>query len=168
MINLEDQIQFVRLLAELNACGLTPEQEQFLKDSADIDPVLLQDIFDRAEEGYEALKTGLCNFKTTPQMNIQFVGHSTNFPRLREIQASPDYQSIASLLERGFIVFLECKQSSPQDDVTVSFAGCLISHLLNFNDNSKGGIYDLLRELKRSPGSWVCASKLDQTPLKVT
>lgn len=54
-----DIIQFIRVLAELNACGLTEEQSLFLKESAGIRPTQLESILEEAETAYEAIKERL-------------------------------------------------------------------------------------------------------------
>jgi hypothetical protein len=55
-INGQDILQFIRVLAELNACGLTDEQVKFLEESADIQALDLKSYLDKAEEAYELIK----------------------------------------------------------------------------------------------------------------
>lgn len=55
----DDAIQFPRLLAELNACGLTDEQYAFLHDSADLTPEQVDGLLERAEQRFERLKDEL-------------------------------------------------------------------------------------------------------------
>lgn len=55
-IDSQDVIQFIRVLAELNMCGLTSEQEQHLLESADIDKAQLEEVLGKADEAYDILK----------------------------------------------------------------------------------------------------------------
>jgi hypothetical protein len=57
----EDVVQFVRLLAELNAAGLTRNQHRFLKASADLDSIDVDNIMAKAEKAYEQIKDSLAN-----------------------------------------------------------------------------------------------------------
>lgn len=51
-----DDVQFPRLLAEIKAAGLTPEQGAAIKASMDITSDQLADLLDRAEESFDAFK----------------------------------------------------------------------------------------------------------------
>jgi hypothetical protein len=51
-----DNIQFPRLLAELRAQGLTPEQYEFLNESMDVDRDQVDEILERAEEVWQQIK----------------------------------------------------------------------------------------------------------------
>lgn len=52
-----DDVQFPRLLAEIKAAGLTNDQLQLLKASMDLSSEAIQELFDRAEESWERIKT---------------------------------------------------------------------------------------------------------------
>lgn len=49
-------VQFVRLLAEINAAGLVEETYQLLEESMDLPRTRIKEIFDRAEASWEAIK----------------------------------------------------------------------------------------------------------------
>lgn len=52
-------IQFPRLLAEINAIGLTPDQLQELCLNTGLSSEEINDVFERAEQEFRALKDGL-------------------------------------------------------------------------------------------------------------
>ena len=51
-----DELQFPRLLAEIKAVGLTPDQVNSLCDSMDLTPHDIHDLLYRAEMMFERLK----------------------------------------------------------------------------------------------------------------
>ena len=51
-----DDIQFARLLAEIKAVGLTPEQMDGLSESMDLSKEHIHQLLDRAEEVFEYVK----------------------------------------------------------------------------------------------------------------
>lgn len=51
-----DEIQFTRLVAEINAIGLSQEDKQALCDSMDLEPAELEELFVRAEKNWETFK----------------------------------------------------------------------------------------------------------------
>jgi hypothetical protein len=51
-----DNLQFVRLLSELRACGISDKQYKFLLDSAELTPELVDELLDRAEVAWEQMK----------------------------------------------------------------------------------------------------------------
>lgn len=51
-----DNIQFPRLLAELRAIGLTPEQYEFLNESMDVDREQVDEILERSEVVWQEIK----------------------------------------------------------------------------------------------------------------
>jgi len=51
-----DKIQFPRLLAELRAIGLTPEQYEFLNESMDCDRDMVDEILERSEVVWQKIK----------------------------------------------------------------------------------------------------------------
>ncbi len=55
----ESVVQFIRVLAELNAAGLTEGQYEFLEASADMFPDAVHGVLAQAEKAYEALKKTL-------------------------------------------------------------------------------------------------------------
>lgn len=55
-----DDIQFPRLLAEIKAVGLNPDQFRTLCYSMDLSASELHELFDRAEERFESLKQEFC------------------------------------------------------------------------------------------------------------
>lgn len=52
-----NDIQFARLLAEINAAGLTKAQERDLCESMDISKAELRELLERAEYAFERLKS---------------------------------------------------------------------------------------------------------------
>jgi len=52
----KEAIQFPRLLAEIKAVGLTPEQMNDLSVSMDLSKEEIHELFDRAEEAFEREK----------------------------------------------------------------------------------------------------------------
>lgn len=54
-----DDVQFPRLLAEIKAVGLTPEQMQSLSSSMDLSKEDIHELLDRAEETFDAAKEQL-------------------------------------------------------------------------------------------------------------
>lgn len=53
---LDDSIQFPRLIAEIKAVGLSPQQMRELCASMDLTPEDIHELMDRAEEKFECLK----------------------------------------------------------------------------------------------------------------
>jgi hypothetical protein len=51
-----DNLQFLRLLSELRACGISDEQYKFLTSSADLTPERVDELLDRAETTWEEVK----------------------------------------------------------------------------------------------------------------
>lgn len=51
-----DRIQFPRLLAELRAIGLTPEQYRQLEASMDLSAGFIDDVLERAEVAWQLIK----------------------------------------------------------------------------------------------------------------
>lgn len=49
-------LQFIRLLGELRAVGLTPEQISFLESSADLNSQQVEAILEQADNAYEVIK----------------------------------------------------------------------------------------------------------------
>lgn len=54
-----DDVQFPRLLAEIKAIGLTPEQMRNLSASMDLSKEDIHELLDRAEETFDAVKEQL-------------------------------------------------------------------------------------------------------------
>ena len=52
----DDSIQFPRLLAEIDACGLTPHQFRDIRESMDITDDELDELFDRADTAWGKAK----------------------------------------------------------------------------------------------------------------
>lgn len=52
-------IQFPRLLAEISAIGLTPEQLQELSLNTGLSESEIKDVFERAEQEFRVLKDGI-------------------------------------------------------------------------------------------------------------
>ena len=52
----DDRIQFARLLAEISAIGLCPEDKQAICESMDLEPAELEALFSRAEASWEEIK----------------------------------------------------------------------------------------------------------------
>lgn len=44
-----NRVQFIRLISEINAIGLSPEQYQELSESMDLEIEFIDELFDRAE-----------------------------------------------------------------------------------------------------------------------
>jgi len=65
-----DWVQFARLLAEIKATGLTPEQMRDLKDSMDLESEEIHELLDRAESTFDAAKEGLM-----PQIYTALITH---------------------------------------------------------------------------------------------
>jgi hypothetical protein len=55
----DNGVQFPRLLAELRAAGITPEQMKFLSKSMDLNEGDLESLFLRAEDEWEKIKKDL-------------------------------------------------------------------------------------------------------------
>jgi len=53
-----DDVQFPRLLAEINAAGLTVRQTALLQDSMDLSGKQIDELLDRAEVAWEKIKHG--------------------------------------------------------------------------------------------------------------
>lgn len=53
---LDNSIQFPRLLAELRAIGLTPEQYAFLTESMDLEESDIDEVLERAESEWQKIK----------------------------------------------------------------------------------------------------------------
>lgn len=53
-----NRVQFARLLAEINAVGLTPKQLKGLAKSMDLKAKDIHDIFNRAENEFDEIKQG--------------------------------------------------------------------------------------------------------------
>jgi len=53
---LDDATQFPRLLAEIRAVGLTPEQYRTLRESMDLTANEIDELFQRAEETWDGIK----------------------------------------------------------------------------------------------------------------
>lgn len=51
-----NQVQFSRLLAEINSIGLTKEQYQELSESMDLEIEFIDELFDRAIDDWEEHK----------------------------------------------------------------------------------------------------------------
>ena len=52
----DNTIQFPRLLAEIQAIGLTPEQDAALCDAMDLDENDIAELFDRAQIAWQKIK----------------------------------------------------------------------------------------------------------------
>ena len=57
----DNSIQFPRLIAEIQAVGLTPAQLELLEDSMDLHPVEIDELFERAEQEWEQIKEKHCS-----------------------------------------------------------------------------------------------------------
>jgi hypothetical protein len=77
----KDSVQFPRLLAEINAAGLTDEQYDTLEESMDLDRAQIDELFDRAEGVFEKEKDGL-------------IAHEGNCP----VPPPDDYERSADIL----------------------------------------------------------------------
>ena len=53
----DNTIQFTRLLAEINATGLTTEQYQQICDSTDLGVMDIDELLERAEKEFEEIKS---------------------------------------------------------------------------------------------------------------
>ena len=53
----DNSIQFTRLLAEINATGLTTEQYQQICDSTDLGVMDIDELLERAEKEFEEIKS---------------------------------------------------------------------------------------------------------------
>jgi hypothetical protein len=53
----DNNIQFTRLLAEINATGLTTEQYQQICDSTDLGVMDIDELLERAEKEFEEIKS---------------------------------------------------------------------------------------------------------------
>jgi hypothetical protein len=51
-----DEVQFPRLLAEIKAVGLTPDQVNCLRASMDLSKEEIHELLDRAEDAFETMK----------------------------------------------------------------------------------------------------------------
>jgi hypothetical protein len=54
-----NRVQFIRLISEINAIGLSPEQYQELSESMDLEIEFIDELFDRAEVEWQEHKKGL-------------------------------------------------------------------------------------------------------------
>lgn len=54
-----NKVQFARLLAEIEAVGLTGDQRKSLCDSMDLDLVELDELFERAQTEFQTIKESL-------------------------------------------------------------------------------------------------------------
>jgi hypothetical protein len=59
VLELNDTKQFIRLLAEIRACGLTPEQLKEIRTSTDLTNDQICEIMENAELEYERLKDSI-------------------------------------------------------------------------------------------------------------
>lgn len=55
----QDSIQFARLVAEINATGLTRNQWKSLLESMDLNDDELDELFDRADRAWHQIKYGI-------------------------------------------------------------------------------------------------------------
>jgi hypothetical protein len=51
-----NRVQFIRLISEINAIGLSPEQYQELSESMDLEIEFIDELFDRAEVQWQEHK----------------------------------------------------------------------------------------------------------------
>lgn len=63
-------IQFPRLLAEINACGLNKSQMKFLRESMDLSNEEIESLLFRAEVEFEHLKHGGNPRRQSPKSEI--------------------------------------------------------------------------------------------------
>jgi len=58
-----NRVQFIRLISEINAIGLSPEQYQELSESMDLEIEFIDELFDRAEVEWQEHKKELGTLK---------------------------------------------------------------------------------------------------------
>lgn len=96
---------------------------------------------------------------TGATVKLQMIGD--NNPRTREVMDSPDWELIQTLLNKGCIVFLECKGEDNGDDFKVSYCGSVQQKYLMFEYPRIERIFQQLNP----PGSQLCAIRLGPTEL---
>jgi hypothetical protein len=87
-------------------------------------------------------------------MELEFKGSGQLQPRVKEIEASLDWELIKKLLEMNFIVLLDCFAPKPGEDVQVKYCGSIDSKYIS-QDNKT--IYELIKQVNVYRTHWVCA-----------
>lgn len=105
-----NRVQFPRLLAEINAVGLTVVQEAGICESMDLDAEHVRELFQRAEDVFEELKDNIGRKCPPAEKTLYDIGVHEGWDEMTMLKLCLDYID-SQQQQCGFLDYLLSRRS---------------------------------------------------------